>query len=248
MRIPGQVVEAAIAACPHRGRRPSASPTSTRASCTSTRAPASVAIRPRPTPVTREARGRAAAHRQLRRRRPADRRAGRHSGRARLEAALLTRARASAPRRPAAGSARLRRARRLRIAGSLDALRDEAVVRLRHLPGGPLKLPRRHGGDRRARAAGLPGRRSSRWRMAGGSAPVDSAGHAGRGQRGGAVRHHAGAAHRARRSGRRMGRSRRCHGPALRLRLGGSPELALIGAAVAQISRRYRLPSCIAGA
>jgi trimethylamine:corrinoid methyltransferase-like protein len=28
----------------------------------------------------------------------------------------------------------------------------------------------------------------------------------------------------------------------------GSPELALIGAAAAQIARRYKLPSCIAGA
>jgi trimethylamine--corrinoid protein Co-methyltransferase len=28
----------------------------------------------------------------------------------------------------------------------------------------------------------------------------------------------------------------------------GSPELALIGAAVAQMAKQYRLPSCIAGA
>jgi trimethylamine--corrinoid protein Co-methyltransferase len=28
----------------------------------------------------------------------------------------------------------------------------------------------------------------------------------------------------------------------------GSPEMALIGAAVAQMSKQYRLPSCIAGA
>ena len=83
--------------------------------------------------------------------------------------------------------------------------------------------------------------------MAGGSAPVTLAGTLVMHNAEVLVGHHPGAAHRAWRAGHL-----RLVDHVMDLRYAaasvGSPELALIGAAVAQLSKQYRLPSCIAGA
>ena len=82
--------------------------------------------------------------------------------------------------------------------------------------------------------------------MAGGSSPVTLAGHAGHAQRRGARRHHARAAHGA---GRQVmyGSSTTAMDLQLAAASVGSPEIAMISAAVAQLARRYMLPSFVAG-
>ena len=134
------------------------------------------------------------------------------------------------------------------IVGGIDELRDNPVVLFGTCPVSPLKLPR----DvteviiETARL-GLPDTILS-MAMAGGSAPVSPGRYAGRAQRRGPGGHHAGAARRARRLV--VLRLPRLRPMDLRFATAavGSPELALIGAAVAQLSKQYRLPSCIAGA
>jgi len=133
------------------------------------------------------------------------------------------------------------------LVGSLDALRDEPVVTFGTCPVSPLKLPR----DATeviidSARLGLPDTILS-MAMAGGSAPVTLAG--------ALVVHNAEVL-----SGVTLAQLTERGAPvtygssttAMDLRYAtasvGSPELALIGAAVAQLSKQYRLPSCIAGA
>jgi trimethylamine--corrinoid protein Co-methyltransferase len=133
------------------------------------------------------------------------------------------------------------------IAGSLDALRDDPVVTFGTCPVSPLKLPR----DAtevivECSRLGLPDCILS-MAMAGGSSPVTLAGTL--------VVHNAEVL-----AGITLAQLTERGSPvtygssttAMDLRFAaasvGSPELALIGAAVAQIARRYKLPSCIAGA
>ena len=203
VRIPGEVVEAAIAACPHgRGRAGDASATSTRASCTSTRAAASGASRARPTPPTR---------RCWSTRSPTSTATPPRSGRPTCpaataavhgcEAALLNTAKPVGAEATSGWEVRVCAELGACIVGGLDALRDEPGRELRHLPGEPAQAAaRRHRGDRRVRASRPVGLH-----------PLDGDGrrlgaghprrHAGDAQRRGARRHHPGAAHRARRAG-----------------------------------------------
>jgi trimethylamine---corrinoid protein Co-methyltransferase len=133
------------------------------------------------------------------------------------------------------------------ITGSLDALRDDPVVSFGTCPVSPLKLPR----DAtevivECSRLGLPDCILS-MAMAGGSAPVTLAGTL--------VMHNAEVL-----AGITLAQLTEPGSPvtygssttAMDLRFAaasvGSPELALIGAAVAQLSKQYRLPSCIAGA
>jgi len=133
------------------------------------------------------------------------------------------------------------------IAGSLDALRDDAVVGFGTCPVSPLQLPR----DAievivECARLGLSDTILS-MAMAGASAPVTLAG--------ALVAHNAEVL-----SGITLAQLTERGAPvvygssttAMDLRYAaasvGSPEMALIGAAAAQIARRYKLPSCIAGA
>jgi len=133
------------------------------------------------------------------------------------------------------------------VAGSLDALRDNPVVAFGTCPVSPLKLPR----DAteviiECARLGLSDCILS-MAMAGGSAPVTLAGTL--------VMHNAEVL-----AGITLAQLTERGSPvvygssttAMDLRFAaasvGSPELALIGAAVAQMSKQYRLPSCIAGA
>jgi trimethylamine--corrinoid protein Co-methyltransferase len=133
------------------------------------------------------------------------------------------------------------------LAGSLDALRDNAVVTFGTCPVSPLKLPR----DAtevivECARLGLSDCILS-MAMAGGSAPVTLASTL--------VVHNAEVL-----AGITLAQLTERGSPviygssttAMDLRFAaasvGSPELALIGAAVAQLSKQYRLPSCIAGA
>jgi trimethylamine--corrinoid protein Co-methyltransferase len=133
------------------------------------------------------------------------------------------------------------------LAGSLDALRDDPVVTFGTCPVSPLKLPR----DATeviiaCSRLGLSDCILS-MAMAGGSAPVTLAGTL--------VVHNAEVL-----AGITLAQLTERGSPvtygssttAMDLRYAaasvGSPELALIGAAVAQLSKQYRLPSCIAGA
>jgi trimethylamine--corrinoid protein Co-methyltransferase len=133
------------------------------------------------------------------------------------------------------------------IAGSLDALRDDPVVTFGTCPVSPLKLPR----DAtevivECSRLGLSDCILS-MAMAGGSAPVTLAGTL--------VVHNAEVL-----SGITLAQLTERGSPvtygssttAMDLRFAaasvGSPEMALIGAAAAQIARRYKLPSVIAGA
>jgi len=133
------------------------------------------------------------------------------------------------------------------IVGGLDALRDDPVVGFGTCPVSPLKLPR----DAtevivECARLGLSDCILS-MAMAGGSAPVTLAGTL--------VVHNAEVL-----AGIALAQLTERGSPvtygssttAMDLRFAaasvGSPELALIGAAAAQIARRYKLPSCIAGA
>jgi trimethylamine--corrinoid protein Co-methyltransferase len=133
------------------------------------------------------------------------------------------------------------------ITGSLEALRDDPVVAFGTCPVSPLKLPR----DAtevivECSRLGLPDCILS-MAMAGGSSPVTLAGTL--------VMHNAEVL-----AGITLAQLTERGSPvtygssttAMDLRFAaasvGSPEMALIGAAVAQLSRQYRLPSCIAGA
>jgi trimethylamine--corrinoid protein Co-methyltransferase len=133
------------------------------------------------------------------------------------------------------------------IAGSLEALRDDGVVGFGTCPVSPLKLPR----DAtevivECARLGLSDTILS-MAMAGGSAPVTLAGTL--------VVHNAEVL-----SGITLAQLTERGAPvvygssttAMDLRYAaasvGSPEMALIGAAVAQMAKQYRLPSCIAGA
>jgi len=133
------------------------------------------------------------------------------------------------------------------IVGGLDALRDDQVVGFGTCPVSPLKLPR----DAtevivECARLGLSDCILS-MAMAGGSAPVTLAGTL--------VVHNAEVL-----AGIALAQLTERGSPvtygssttAMDLRFAaasvGSPELALIGAAAAQIARRYKLPSCIAGA
>jgi trimethylamine--corrinoid protein Co-methyltransferase len=133
------------------------------------------------------------------------------------------------------------------ITGSLDALRDDPVVGFGTCPVSPLKLPR----DAtevivECSRLGLSDCILS-MAMAGGSAPVTLAGTL--------VMHNAEVL-----AGITLAQLTEPGAPvvygssttAMDLRYAaasvGSPEMALIGAAVAQMSKQYRLPSCIAGA
>lgn len=133
------------------------------------------------------------------------------------------------------------------LAGSLDALRDDPVVGFGTCPVSPLKLPR----DAtevivECSRLGLPDCILS-MAMAGGSSPVTLAGTL--------VVHNAEVL-----AGITLAQLTERGSPvtygtsttAMDLRFAaasvGSPEMALIGAAAAQIARRYKLPSCIAGA
>jgi trimethylamine--corrinoid protein Co-methyltransferase len=133
------------------------------------------------------------------------------------------------------------------ITGSLDALRSDPVVGFGTCPVSPLKLPR----DAtevivECARLGLPDCILS-MAMAGGSSPVTLAGTL--------VMHNAEVL-----AGITLAQLTERGSPvtygssttAMDLRFAaasvGSPEMALIGAAVAQLSRQYRLPSCIAGA
>jgi trimethylamine--corrinoid protein Co-methyltransferase len=133
------------------------------------------------------------------------------------------------------------------IAGSLDALCDDPVVTFGTCPVSPLKLPR----DAtevivECSRLGLSDCILS-MALAGGSAPVTLAGTL--------VVHNAEVL-----AGIALAQLTERGSPvtygssttAMDLRFAaasvGSPELALIGAAAAQIARRYKLPSCIAGA
>ena len=133
------------------------------------------------------------------------------------------------------------------VTGSLDALRDDAVVGFGTCPVSPLKLPR----DAtevivECARLGLSDTILS-MAMAGGSAPVTLAG--------ALVVHNAEVL-----SGTTLAQLTERGAPvvygssttAMDLRFAaasvGSPEMALIGAAVAQMAKQYRLPSCIAGA
>ena len=133
------------------------------------------------------------------------------------------------------------------ITGSLDALRDDPVVGFGTCPVSPLKLPR----DAtevivECSRLGLPDCILS-MAMAGGSSPVTLAGTL--------VMHNAEVL-----AGITLAQLTERGSPvtygssttAMDLRFAaasvGSPEMALIGAAVAQLSKQYRLPSCIAGA
>jgi len=133
------------------------------------------------------------------------------------------------------------------VAGSLDALRDDPVVSFGTCPVSPLKLPR----DAtevivECSRLGLPDCILS-MAMAGGTAPVTLAGTL--------VMHNAEVL-----AGITLAQLTERGSPvtygssttAMDLRFAaasvGSPEMALIGAAAAQIARRYKLPSVIAGA
>jgi trimethylamine---corrinoid protein Co-methyltransferase len=133
------------------------------------------------------------------------------------------------------------------LAGSLDALRDDPVVGFGTCPVSPLKLPR----DAtevivECSRLGLHDCILS-MAMAGGSSPVTLAGTL--------VVHNAEVL-----AGITLAQLIERGSPvtygtsttAMDLRFAaasvGSPEMALIGAAAAQIARRYKLPSCIAGA
>lgn len=133
------------------------------------------------------------------------------------------------------------------LTGSLDALRDDPVVGFGTCPVSPLKLLR----DAteviiECARLGLPDCILS-MAMAGGSAPVTLAGTL--------VMHNSEVL-----AGNTLAQLTERGSPvtygssttAMDLRYAaasvGSPELALIGAAAAQIARRYKLPSCIAGA
>jgi len=133
------------------------------------------------------------------------------------------------------------------IVGSLDALRDDQIVTFGTCPVSPLQLPR----DAtevivECARLGLSDCILS-MAMAGGSAPVTLAGTL--------VVHNAEVL-----AGIALAQLTERGSPvtygssttAMDLRFAaasvGSPELALIGAAAAQIARRYKLPSCIAGA
>ncbi len=133
------------------------------------------------------------------------------------------------------------------ITGSLDALRSDPVVGFGTCPVSPLKLPR----DAtevivECSRLGLPDCILS-MAMAGGSSPVTLAGTL--------VMHNAEVL-----AGITLAQLTERGSPvtygtsttAMDLRFAaasvGSPEMALIGAAVAQLSKQYRLPSCIAGA
>ena len=133
------------------------------------------------------------------------------------------------------------------VAGSLDALREEGLVGFGTCPVSPLKLPR----DAtevivECARLGLSDTILS-MAMAGGSAPVTLAGTL--------VVHNAEVL-----SGITLAQLTERGAPvvygssttAMDLRYAaasvGSPEMALIGAAVAQMAKQYRLPSCIAGA
>jgi len=133
------------------------------------------------------------------------------------------------------------------LAGSLDALREDPVVTFGTCPVSPLKLPR-EATEVIVECArlGLSDCILS-MAMAGGSAPVTLAG--------ALVVHNAEVL-----AGIALAQATERGAPvvygssttALDLRYAaaavGSPEMALIGAAVAQMSKQYRLPSCIAGA
>jgi trimethylamine--corrinoid protein Co-methyltransferase len=133
------------------------------------------------------------------------------------------------------------------IAGGLDALRDDPVVGFGTCPVSPLKLPR----DAtevivECARLGLSDCILS-MAMAGGSAPVTLAGTL--------VMNNAEVLAGITLAQLTESGSRVVYGSsttAMDLRYAaasvGSPELALIGAAVAQLSKQYRLPSCIAGA
>ena len=133
------------------------------------------------------------------------------------------------------------------IAGDLDALREIPIVSFGTCPVSPLKLPR----DAteviiESARLGLPDTSLS-MAMSGGTAPVTLAGTL--------VVHNAEVL-----SGIVLAELTERGAPvvygssttSMDLRFAaaavGSPELALVGAAVAQLSRQYRLPSCIAGA
>ena len=133
------------------------------------------------------------------------------------------------------------------LAGSLDALRDDPVVGFGTCPVSPLKLPR-DATEVIVECARL-GLRDCilSMAMAGGSAPVTLAGTL--------VMHNAEVL-----AGITLAQLTERGSPvtygssttAMDLRYAaasvGSPEMALIGAAAAQIARRYKLPSVIAGA
>jgi len=133
------------------------------------------------------------------------------------------------------------------ITGGLDALRDDPVVGFGTCPVSPLKLPR----DAtevivECARLGLSDCILS-MAMAGGSAPVTLAGTL--------VMNNAEVLAGITLAQLTESGSRVVYGSsttAMDLRYAaasvGSPELALIGAAVAQLSKQYRLPSCIAGA
>jgi trimethylamine---corrinoid protein Co-methyltransferase len=133
------------------------------------------------------------------------------------------------------------------IVGSLDALRDDPVVGFGTCPVSPLKLPR----DAteviiECARLGLSDCILS-MAMAGGSAPVTLAGTL--------VVHNAEVLAgivlaQLTEPGVRVVYGSSTTSMDLRFAAAsvGSPELALIGAAAAQIARRYKLPSCIAGA
>jgi len=133
------------------------------------------------------------------------------------------------------------------ITGSLDALRDDPVVGFSTCPVSPLKLPR----DAtevivECARLGLSDTIVS-MAMAGGSAPVTLAGTL--------VVHNAEVLAGITVAQLTEPGARVVYGSsttAMDLRFAtasvGSPEMALIGAAVAQMSKQYRLPSCIAGA
>jgi len=133
------------------------------------------------------------------------------------------------------------------IAGSLDALRDDPVVTFGTCPVSPLKLPRDATEVIVACARlGLSDCILS-MAMAGGSAPVTLAGTL--------VVHNAEVLAGITLAQLTEPGARVVYGSsttAMDLRFAtasvGSPEMALIGAAVAQMSKQYRLPSCIAGA
>jgi trimethylamine--corrinoid protein Co-methyltransferase len=133
------------------------------------------------------------------------------------------------------------------IAGSLDALRDDPVVTFGTCPVSPLKLPRDATEVIVACARlGLSDCILS-MAMAGGSAPVTLAGTL--------VVHNAEVLAGITVAQLTEPGARVVYGSsttAMDLRFAtasvGSPEMALIGAAVAQMSKQYRLPSCIAGA
>ena len=133
------------------------------------------------------------------------------------------------------------------VVGGMDELRERPIVGFGVCPVSPLKLPRDATGVIIATARlGLPDTILS-MAMAGGSSPVSLAGTL--------VIHNAEVL-----SGIVLAQLTERGAPvvygssttAMDLRYAaaavGSPEIALIGAAVAQMSKQYRLPSCIAGA